>query len=252
MTIISMISAKGGVGKTTVTSNLGVVLCEEFGKKVLLIDGNVTTPTLGVQLGMLSQEKTLIDVLDDHISTNQAVYMHPSGVHVIPSSLAINQQYGSIEKLKEKLSEVKDTYDTIIIDGAAGIGKEVMSVLEASDYTIIVVNPEISSVTAAIKAIKVAKMLNVPVMGVVVNMARGKGYELKNSEIEELTECKIIATIPYDENVHRSARQRTPVVTYSKGTSSRRSLRKLAGFIVNEPIKESFFDKIRMKIPMMH
>lgn len=68
MTVISLLSAKGGTGKTTVATNLSIALVTNFGKRVLLIDGNVSTPNAGIHLGMLSQERTLYDVLKGTLS----------------------------------------------------------------------------------------------------------------------------------------------------------------------------------------
>jgi flagellar biosynthesis protein FlhG len=78
--IISVVSAKGGVGKTTVVSNVSAALVKNFGRRVLVVDGNITTPTLGIHLGMLSQDKTLQDVLAGNINLTQAIYIHPCGL----------------------------------------------------------------------------------------------------------------------------------------------------------------------------
>lgn len=245
MTIISIISAKGGVGKTTLTANLGVIFAEEFGKRVLLVDGNITTPTLGLQLGILSQQNTLTEVLNDNLSIYQAIYMHPCGLHLIPASLAIDQKYENIEFLKDKLLGVKDSYDIILIDGAAGIGKEVISALKSSDSAIIVSNPEIASITAAIKAVKIARALNVQVLGLILNRVERKSYELKIGEIEDLTETKVMGIVPYDRRIQESARHMTPIALYKRRSISRAAFKILAGRIANEPVKETVLSRVK-------
>ena len=248
MKTISIISAKGGVGTTTVASNLGVTLVRDFGKRVLVVDGNITTPTLGLQFGIVSQDKTLSEALAGEITIFQSIYMHPSGLYVIPSSMSIRHDYNMIDNLSQRLAEVKDSYDIILIDGAAGIGKEVVSVLKASDATIIITNPELPPITAAVKASKIAKAMNVPVIGIVLNKVRGKKYELGIKEIENLTESKVIGIIPYDESVPESSRQMTPAILYKKSARCSSSFKKLAGHITETPLKETAFDRLRAKI----
>ena len=55
---IAIISGKGGAGKTTTTLNLGHAI-SELGKKVVLLDANLTTPNLAIQLGLMNPEGTL-------------------------------------------------------------------------------------------------------------------------------------------------------------------------------------------------
>ncbi|MCS7123299.1 MAG: P-loop NTPase, partial [Candidatus Aenigmarchaeota archaeon] len=55
--VIGIISGKGGVGKTTITVNLGVTLVKYFAKRVCVIDGNITAPNLGLYLGFVDVEK---------------------------------------------------------------------------------------------------------------------------------------------------------------------------------------------------
>lgn len=244
--IISVVSAKGGVGKTTIVSNLSVILVKDFGKKVLVVDGNITTPTLGIHLGMLSQEKTLHDVLNGSLDLNQAVYIHPTGLHVVPASLSPTSEYPDPEILKEKLEKVKGIYDFIFIDGAAGIGREVISAIKASDYVLVITNPEMTSVLSAIKAIKISKFLGVPVLGVVINKATKGKHELKNEDVEELCEAKVLATIPYDKKIPESIRKMTPVVLYNKKAVSIPAFFSLASQITGEEKKkEGFFEKLK-------
>ncbi|MEM5855558.1 MAG: cell division ATPase MinD [Candidatus Aenigmatarchaeota archaeon] len=244
--IISVVSAKGGVGKTTVVSNLSVALVKNFGKKVLAIDGNITTPTLGIHLGMLSQEKTLHDVLNGSLNLNQAVYIHPSGLHVIPSSLSPSSEYPDPEILKEKLEIVKGVYDFVFIDGAAGIGREVIAAIKASDYVLIITNPEMTSVLSAIKAIKISKFLGVPILGIVINKATKGKHELKTQDVEELCEAKVLATIPYDKKIPESIRKMMPVVLYDKKAASSRAFNSLAAQIAGEEkVEESFLEKLK-------
>jgi septum site-determining protein MinD len=240
---ISIISAKGGVGKTTVTANLGAMLSKEFGKKVLLIDANVTTPTLGLHMGVISQEKTLIDVLEDEIPAQQAIYIQPSGLHIMPASLSVKHLYGRIEKLKEKIDPIKESYDYVFIDCAAGIGKEVISAIKASDSAIIVTNPDIASVTAAVRAIKIAKLSDVHVIGIILNKVENKKYEMSVSEVEDLCETKVIGIVPFDRTILESTKAMTPSVLY-KNSSSRRSFKKLAGYLVESSPDETIFEKL--------
>ena len=244
--IISVVSAKGGVGKTTVVSNVGTALVKNFGKKVLVVDGNITTPTLGIHLGMLSQEKTLHDVLSGSVNLTQAIYIHPCGLHIIPASLSPTSEYPDPQTLKEKLEEIKNSYDVIFIDGAAGIGREVISAIKASDNVLIVTNPEMTSVLSAIKAIKISRSLGVPILGIVLNRATREKHELKVSDVEELCEAKVIATIPYDKKIPESIRRMTPVVLYDKNAKSVPAFNSLAAQIIGEELrKEGFLDKLK-------
>lgn len=244
--IIGVISAKGGVGKTTVVSNLGATLVKNFGKRVLVVDGNITTPTLGVHLGMLSQEKTLDDVLEGNLSFHQSIYIHPCGLHIVPASLSPKTAYPDPEGLKEKLVEIKDQYDFIFIDGAAGIGREVIATIHASDNILVVTNPEMTSILSAIKAIKISRSLNVPVVGISINKVTKGKYELKTPDIEELCETKVISVIPFDKKIIESIRKMIPIVLYDKNSDATKAFNSLAAYIAGEDTpKEKFWDRLK-------
>ncbi|MCS7134749.1 MAG: cell division ATPase MinD [Candidatus Aenigmarchaeota archaeon] len=246
MVVIGVISAKGGVGKTTVTSNLSSALVKFFGKKVLAVDGNITTPNLGIHFGMLSQENTLNEVLEDKIEVTQAIYIHPSGVHILPASLSATVEYPDVMKLKEKIDEVKDNYDYVIIDGAAGIGREVLATIKASDKILLVSNPDMAAVVSMIKARKIVQILNTYLYGLILNRVEGKKYEMKKERIEELSEVRIIGEIPFDKKIIESISKMVPLVLLDGRARASRVFKKIAAEISQEVFieKESIWDKI--------
>jgi septum site-determining protein MinD len=84
--LIAVISGKGGVGKTTTAINLGTAL-NKFGKDVIIVDANLTTPNVGLHLGAPIVPVNLNHVLLGKAKVADAVYEHESGTKIVPSSL---------------------------------------------------------------------------------------------------------------------------------------------------------------------
>jgi len=243
--IIGVVSARGGVGKTTTVANLGVALAREFNKSVLALDGNITTANLGLHLGLTYPPVTLHDVLKDQISIIQAIYVHHTGLHVVPSSLELNMDIDPVY-LGRKTEKLKDRYDLILMDSAPGIGKEVLSVMKAVDELLIVITPHITSIVTSLKLIELAKKIKVPIIGIILNMIRGKGYELGENEIADGLEAPVIAKIPDDEKVPEAMAAKMPVVLYDPQSPASIAFKRLAAHIIREKYKPpSVWDKIK-------
>lgn len=246
--IIGVVSGKGGVGKTTTVANIGVSLAHDYKKRVLAIDGNVTTSNLGIHLGFLYPPVTLHDVLEDKVPIDQAIYVHESGLHVIPASLSVKRK-AYYERLKSKIAELAANYDVILIDGAAGIGNEVKATIMASDELLIITNPEIPAVTAAIKVSETAKDMNSQIRGVVVNKMRNKSYEVSTNEIESSCESEVISTIPEDSAVQESISKRVPVIQYNPRSHAAIEFRKLAASLIGEKyVVVPFWQKVAINV----
>jgi|GEM_PF-1371460 len=236
--VLSIVSGKGGVGKTTVTSNLGILLASEFGKRVLVIDGNISTANLGIHLGFIKCPVSFQDVIDKTIKTYQAVYVHKSGLNIIPASLSMEHEQHDYpanllsKRIQKIVSDVKGHYDIVLIDGAAGISGEAKAAISASESVLAITVPEIPTVTAAIKVVETANELKVPVFGIVMNRVRGGKVEVSKDEIERLCKAKVICIVPEDEAVRESTSHREPVSVIRPNSASVKELRKLAGRIV--------------------
>lgn len=224
--VISVISGKGGVGKTTLVSNLSTILVHKFKKRVLAVDANITTANLGVHMGLAHSPTTLHDVLEDDMPIENAIYFS-FGVDMIPAAHSIGNE-NALKKLRSKIRPLLPHYDFVLLDSSPGFGLEARLALRIADELLLVTNPDLSAVTEAIKMIELARKKHIPVIGIVLNRVAGRDYEVKASEVEEACGERVIAVIPEDILVQKSTSMRIPVVIYDPGCRASRAFEKLA------------------------
>lgn len=210
--IIAVISGKGGVGKTTTAINLGAAL-NKLDKEVIIVDMNLNTPNIGVHLGAPIVPVTLNHVLNGKADVEEAVYEHSSGTKIVPSSLSVKELTKfNTKRLPAIIQQLSNHAEFIILDSAAGFSEEAMATIEAGNEIIVVTNPEMPSVTDALKAVKVARDMGKEVRGVIVTRYKGKKYEMPLSSIKSMLEAPIICVIPEDKSVKEALNLRDAVV----------------------------------------
>ncbi|MEM7819164.1 MAG: septum site-determining protein MinD, partial [Candidatus Aenigmatarchaeota archaeon] len=104
-----------------------------------------------------------------------------------------------------------------------------------------------NSISDVIKCNKVAKYLNLKPLGIVLNMYRKDLNELDESDVEELTELKVLAKIPFDLNVQKSLIYRMPVVIFDPYSPASIEIERLAAYLIGKeykPPKGKFFYRI--------
>jgi len=224
--IYAILSGKGGVGKTTTAINLGISL-NSLGEDVIIIDGNLTTPNVGIHLGAPIVPTTLNHVLNGQAEIEEAIYEHESGTKIIPASLSLKESEKiNYKKFPELTKKLKRITNYIIIDCAAGLGEEAKSAMYAADEIIIVTNPEMSAVTDALKAIKLSEEMGKPVIGVIIARYEGKKVEMSLSNIKDMLEIPIIGIIPEDNSIKESQVLKNAVIhTHPKSLASKHYIR---------------------------
>jgi MinD-like ATPase involved in chromosome partitioning or flagellar assembly len=233
---IGIISIKGGVGKTTTAVNLATVMAKNYNKKILLVDSNISSPNLGLHLGLSEAETGLHDVLENRILTREAIYKHEYGFDVIPSS--IKGTTANPHKLKEKLKGVSKNYDLIILDTSPTINNELLAAMHAANKLFVVSTPDRVTLDMTVRATKVAKEKGTPILGIIVNRARNKKYEVPKERIEKKAKTPVIATIRENNKIHQSLHKTTPVVITNPHSKIAREFNKLAAVILEEKWKE--------------
>lgn len=242
--VISVVSGKGGVGKTTMTANIGVSLAQQ-GEDVLIIDGNFSGANVSQHFGTSFQEVTLNDVLRGDAYITQAVARHPEGVEILPASIL--EFNSDAEKLKHSIVEFLGDKDYVFIDAAAGIGEEVEAAVEASDEVLLVSEPELPSLTNCLGAKKLAEELEREVIGLVLNSVRGENAEVSDNDIRELLETEIIGKIPDHSHVRESIALREPVVSHKPNSRASFAIDEVSHRIAGrEPPQRDLGDRLKM------
>jgi len=220
--VYAIISGKGGTGKTTSTINLGSAL-NHLGEDVVIIDGNLTTPNIGIHLGAPIVPVTLNHVLNGDAKIEDAIYEHESGTKIMPASLSLKESEKiNYKKLPEIINKLKKMTNHVLIDSAAGLGEEAKSTMICADEIIIITNPEIAAVTDALKTIKLAQEMKKPVKGIIITRCQCKKTEMSISNIIDMLESPILGIIPEDDAVKESQVMKNAVIhTHPKSRVSK-------------------------------
>lgn len=242
--LIVITSGKGGVGKTTTAINLGAAM-NYFGEDVLIIDGNISTPNVGIHLNSPEVPINLNHVLLKKAEAFEAVYEHESGLKIMPSSLSIKElKKIKPEDIKNFKEDFKKNSDYVIVDSAAGLGIEATSVMEIADGLIIVTNPEIAAITDALKTIKLAEQMKKQVLGVIITKVRKDNIEMQPDTVKEMLEVPILGMVPDDICIPKSLNIKDAVVHTHPKSKSARAYKEIAAKLLD---KEYDSDKDREK-----
>ncbi len=242
--VIGIIAIKGGVGKTSCTANLGASLANDFDKKVLLVDANFSAPNLGLHFGLSNPEATIHHVLTNKVDVGDAIYEHSKNLHIIPGGFL--EAKVNPYKLKEKLRNIKDLYDLVLIDSSPNMDYEILATMIAADELLVVTSPDFPTLSCTLQAVKAAKERNTPITGMILNMVRNKKYELTLDEIEDAAKTPILSKIPMDEKIPESIAYTTPATLYAPSRDAAVEYKKLAAALVQEDYKDPrFLTKIK-------
>ena len=149
--IISFFSPKGGVGRTTIATNLAVALHQSTEKPVVLVDGSLPFGDIAVILNMSPKAKTIADLIGSFEQTDADVVesilvQHSTGIKVLlapPTPESTELITGA--HIKHVLEILRQRYAYVIVDTWPSYGEQVITMLDAADVVLSLMTLEITS-----------------------------------------------------------------------------------------------------------
>jgi flagellar biosynthesis protein FlhG len=241
--IIGIASGKGGVGKTTVSVNLAVMLAS-LGKKVMVFDADLGLANAQLALGcrtpynfshVLSGEKTLDEIIVEG----------PMGVKLVPGASGM-QHMASLNAAEtagiiQSFSDIDDDLDYFIVDLPAGLSDNVMTFMRACQRRFIVLKNEPSSIADAYGTIKVMiKEHQLDRIGLIPNGVNSQSegerlYGSINSVIQNFLGSHVdyLHSITQDEMVLRAIKASQPLASFAPSSIANRDFKALAKVVVS-------------------
>lgn len=156
-------------------------------------------------------------------------YVGPGGVKVVPAGVSLEGlRKANPERLEDVLTQIMESTDILLLDAPAGLERSAVIAIAAAQELLLVVNPEIASITDGLKTKIVAERLGTKILGIIVNRITTLGVEMARNEIEAILEARVVAMIPDDPEVRKAAAFGKPVVLRSPDSPASKAIMKLA------------------------
>ncbi len=245
--VMAITSGKGGVGKTNLSTNIGIAL-SEIGRRVVLLDADMGLANVDILLGMYP-EFNLSHVLKGQKSLNEVMLEGPSGLKIIPgaSGLQAMSDLSSVEQaaIIRAFSDIDRDTDVLIVDTAAGISSSVVNFARACQEVIVVVCDEPTSLTDAYAFIKLLNRdYGISSFNIVANMVQspqqGQGLFVKLTKVTDRyldVALTYLGGVPFDEYLRKSVQKQTPVIKAFPQCKSALAIKSIARVVDARPIK---------------
>lgn len=238
--VITVLSAKGGSGKTVVATNIAQGLNDEYPGQVVLVDMDIQFGDCGATLN-LEPEQTLADaalnasVLD---ATTLKVFLtpHPSGLFLLgPPQSLVDAAEITTQQVKSILDLLIGIFDYVVIDTASGIDDHAITSMEFSTDLVLVTSSEVPSVKALRRQVETLDTIGMTRQArhFVVNRA-GTRVGLRTSDIEDTVGLRAEVEVPSSRQVVVSTNQGNPIVVSAPRDPAARALRELVEVFLPE------------------
>jgi flagellar biosynthesis protein FlhG len=155
--VISITSGKGGVGKTTVVSNVALQLAKD-GKRVLILDGDLGMANVDIMFNV-RPKKGIHDVLKGEATIEEVILEVSKNVFLIPGGNGIyglqNLTVYEKQALLHEVSTLGHEFDVMLVDTAPGIDDNVLWLNSAAQEICVIVTPDPASIADSYALIKV-------------------------------------------------------------------------------------------------
>ncbi len=220
--IVVVTSGKGGVGKSTVTANLGTALARA-GLRVALVDADFGLRNLDLMLGLENRVVyTAVEVIAKDCRLEQALVRdkRQRDLVLLPAAQSRNKEAIDPDQMKDLVLQLAPNYDFVLIDCPAGIEMGFRNAIAAATEALVVTTPEVAAVRDADRVIGLLESGGVKKTNLIVNRVRPQMIQVNEmmsvEDILEILSIPLIGIVPDDERVIVASNRGEPLVLAEK------------------------------------
>lgn len=254
--VITITSGKGGVGKTTITANLGMALAQH-GQRVAVVDADIGLRNLDVVMGLENRiVYDLVDVVEGVCRLRQALIRdrRVNELYLLPAAQTRDKTAVRPADMIQICEQLRREFDYALIDSPAGIEQGFQNAVAGADEVIIVTTPEVSAVRDADRIIGLIEAQEKGPGSLIINRLKPemvrRGDMLSTEDVVEILAIKLLGIVPEDEAIVISTNRGTPIVLDGRSPAAQ-ALDNVARRIMGEDIpvyqparEEGFFSRL--------
>lgn len=239
--IVTVTSGKGGVGKTTTTSNLAAALALA-GKSVIAVDADIGLRNLDLVMGLENRiVYDLIDVVEQRCTLNEALVRDPraKALSLLPAAQTRDKTEVSIEQMVMLCERLRQQADYVLIDSPAGIEHGFQTAVAPADLVLIVTTPDVSALRDADKVIFLLERDWHRAPGLILNrynLELVRSGEMRNiDDVLDILAIDLLGVVPEDSRILLSTDRGMPAV-FNRRLYVRKAYRNIAQRLIGNNV----------------
>lgn len=250
-TVITVFGAKGGIGKTTIATNLATALVRETGQTVALVDMDTRFGDVAIMMDV-PVDRNIADLtrrLDhvDRATIKEYLVPHSSGVAILPApSHPGDWNVVSPDHIEQIVRLLAQTHDFVILDTPGTFNEMVAAALEMATVVLLVTSMDVASIKDTVLALNMLRSWSFPreKVKLAINHAN-VANSVKEKDVVRTLEYEVFWQIPYDEAVTKSTQLGQPIVLTKPNSRVGANLIDLARVIAGaRPRQRSMFERL--------
>ncbi len=232
--VVTVFGAKGGVGKTTLATNLGVALASNLGQSVVLVDADNSFGDVADMLE-LPVERTIVEFARnletmERGNVDECLLKHDSGLWVLPAPRdALQWRSVTADNLRAIVHLLATRFDIVLIDTMAMLSDLSLAALEEANMVLWVTSTDFSSINNSLSGFESLQQISYPDgrIRLVLNVTSSDDG-VRPAKIEEVLKREFFWTVPYDNRVRVGSQIGKPAILASPNSPGSKSLLQLA------------------------
>lgn len=245
--VVSVVSGKGGVGKSNFSVNFAIVL-RQAGKRVLLMDLDIGMANADILMG-ISTRYNIVDMIENQLSIWDIIEKGPGGIAFISGGTGFSKVFQLNERkfnrFVEQLEKLNGGYDYIIFDMGAGVNENSLKFILSSNESIIITTPEPTAITDAYAMLKYLLQLKKDIeCKILVNRTDSKKEAIKTGENFKRVarrfldkEVAFLGYLPNDKLVLKAVKRQVPFILLEPKGRISKNLQEIARLYLQETKK---------------